>query len=257
MSGKLDQSLDEILKTQRPAGRGGKARGRGGSARRAPAAGRTAGPAAPIGGIKKNLKQGKGAVKSVPTGPAGGAIDSKIQVGNLPKDVNESQIKEYFVKSVGPIKRVEISYGPGGVSRGIATIWFSRPDGATKALGALNGLLVDGRPMKIEVILDARRAATIPPPKGLSERIIAPKSQPKSAAVSKTTDASNTRGKGRSRGTRGRNPRPTKKTAEELDSEMADYFDNGAAAGTEAAATNGDAAPQSAANVDAMDEEIL
>jgi THO complex subunit 4 len=53
------------------------------------------------------------------------------------------------VKSVGPIKRVEISYGPGGVSRGIATISFQRPDGASKAVDALNGLLVDGKPMKV------------------------------------------------------------------------------------------------------------
>ena len=53
------------------------------------------------------------------------------------------------MKSVGPIKRVEISYGPGGVSRGIATISFARPDGASKAVEALNGLLVDGRPMKV------------------------------------------------------------------------------------------------------------
>lgn len=84
---------------------------------------------------------------------------------------------------------MEISYGPGGVSRGIATISFTRPDAAAKAVEALNGLLVDGKPMKvcsesllilvyadifqIDVILDARRAAAaIPAPKGLSERIV-------------------------------------------------------------------------------------
>lgn len=85
----------------------------------------------------------------------------------------------------------------------------------------------------------------------------APKSQPKSAANTKASDAdkAGSRGKARGRGGRARNPRPAKKTAEELDSEMADYFDNGAAAnGTEAAATNG---AQPAANGDAMDDEIL
>ena len=50
---------------------------------------------------------------------------------------------------VGPIKRVDISYGPGGVSRGIATISFARPEAAGKAVEALNGLLVDGKPMKV------------------------------------------------------------------------------------------------------------
>lgn len=44
---------------------------------------------------------------------------------------------------------MEISYGQNGVSRGIANIAFARSDGAAKALKALNGLLVDGRPMKV------------------------------------------------------------------------------------------------------------
>lgn len=59
------------------------------------------------------------------------------------------------MKSVGPIKRVEISYGPNGVSRGIANITFSRVDGANKALTALNGLLVDGKPMKVRTAMEA------------------------------------------------------------------------------------------------------
>ncbi|KAH8816329.1 putative mRNA export protein mlo3 [Xylogone sp. PMI_703] len=256
MSGKLDQSLDEILSTQRRSSNRGKASRR---ARRAPKAGTT--PAtAPVGGIQKNAKAAKAAVKATPTGPTVAPNNSKIQVSNLPKDVNEAQIKEYFVKSVGPIKKVEISYGPGGVSRGIATISFVRPDGAAKAVDALNGLLVDGRPMKIDVILDARSAAAIPPPKGLSERIVQPKgqvkAQPKSAAATKTVGtAAATRGKGGRRGGRTRNARPAKKTAEELDSEMADYFNTGNTAENPGAAT-GDAAP--VANGDApMEDEIL
>lgn len=79
-----------------------------------------------------------------------------------------------------------------------------------------------------------------------------PKSQPKSAAATKSTASAGagTRGKaGRGRGRGGRNARPTRKTAEELDSEMADYFDAGAA---------GTAAPAPATNGDApMDDEIM
>lgn len=59
-----------------------------------------------------------------------------------------------------------------------------------------------------------------------------------------------TRGKARGRGRGGRNSRPAKKTAEELDSEMADYFDNGGAAASGAATAV-------AANGDAMEDEIL
>jgi THO complex subunit 4 len=106
MSGKLDQSLDEILSTQKSVRGRGPRRGR-----RVPQAGRTAAVPAPVGGIKKNAKQAKGAVKAIPTGPAGGSGESKIQVSNLvitlnssieitlvltryqPKDVSETQIK--------------------------------------------------------------------------------------------------------------------------------------------------------------------
>jgi len=146
-----------------------------------------------------------------------------------------------------------LSYGPGGNSRGIANITFVHADSATKAVKECNGIPVDGRPIKVELILDATAAQSIPPPKGLSERITQPKSQPKSAAVTKTTGAA-TRGRGKGRGGRGaRNPRPAKKTAEELDSEMADYWQNGTAA-TE---TDG-AAAQPAGNGDAnMEDEIL
>jgi THO complex subunit 4 len=116
--------------------------------------------------------------------------------------------------------------------------------------------------------VDAKTATSIPAPKGLSERIRCvyslylilllltclksqPKSQPKSAAATKTNA---TRGKASARGGRGKgkNTRPTKKTAEELDSEMVDYFGG---ASTDAPATG---AAQPAANGDAnMDDEIL
>lgn len=130
-------------------------------------------------------------------------------------------------------------------------------------------------------MVDASRAPAIPAPKGLSERIAyvarssspkcvancffsQPKAQPKSAAASKAGAATTTgaasrgarggRGKGRG-GRGGRSARPAKKTAEELDSEMADYWDNGAAAPAETGAPV--AAAQPAAAGDAMDDEIL
>ncbi|KAI9744834.1 MAG: hypothetical protein M1818_001759 [Claussenomyces sp. TS43310] len=259
MSGKLDQSLDEILSTQR---RGTRSR-RG--ARRA-VSGRAAAVVAPVGGVKKSVKPVKGAGKAVPTGPANVSGDSKVVVSNLPKDVTEGQIKEYFGKSIGPIKKVDISYGPNGVSRGIANIIFSRGDGANKALTQCNGLLVDGKPMKIEMVVDASRAPALPARKGLGERIAQPKSQPKSAATTKATTTSTKGTEVRGRGRRGRagrggkSGRPTKKTAEELDSEMADYFGSGDAPATAtiengAAVANGSAQP--ATNGDAMEDDIL
>lgn len=252
MSGKLDQSLDEILTTQRRAV-GGRRR----TQRRASKPSTT-----PVGGVQKTSKASRpaNAAKQVPTKQLGGG-DSKVVVSNLPKDVNEAQIKEYFKTSVGPIRRVDLSYGPGGVSRGAATVTFNQPDGATKAFNALNGLLVDSRPIKIEIIVSAAKAAEIAPPakKTLTERITQPrqpKSQPKSAANDKKkeavgkADVAGRRGGARKRATR--SARPAKKTAEELDSEMADYFEAGNqnenANGGAPAATNGDAP---------MEDEIL
>ena len=75
MSGKLDQSLDEIVSSHRGGSARGRAGRRGGRPTRAAAR-----PAAPghIGGINKAVKT-KGV--RVPTGPSGG--DSKIFVSNL------------------------------------------------------------------------------------------------------------------------------------------------------------------------------
>jgi len=118
-----------------------------------------------------------------------------------------------------------------------------------------NGIPVDGRPIKVELILDANRAKAIPAPKGLSERITQPKPQPKSAASTKTTGK--TRGKtGRGGARGGRNARPAKKTAEELDSEMVDYWQAGAAATETNGGANGAAQPAAGGDAN-MDDEIL
>ncbi|KAK1481274.1 RNA recognition domain-containing protein [Colletotrichum cuscutae] len=358
MSGKLDQSLDEILSTQRRS-----AGGPGRRSQRRSTGGRPA-AAAPVGGVQKTSRPARGAAANKPNAakPAQGSGDSKVIVSNLPKDVNEQQIKpfpaskavsnvaaqartasihsfaaidsrtyndgwpfsgvsghstytwlfgsetgvtamcydvppqqllrlgvipsdlmaieheaamastgaslgmdadEYFLTSVGPIKRVDISYGPNSVSRGIANITFREADGASKAFQKLNGLLVDNRPIKIEIVVGASQAANVIPPakKTLAERTTQPKAQPKSAANNKRNNTNAGKGGPAAAGTGGKKPRakrtgrPAKKTAEELDSEMADYFESGANPNENAAApapapaaTNGDAA---------MEDEIM
>lgn len=97
----------------------------------------------------------------------------------------------------------------------------------------------------------------VPEPPSLSQRVTQPKAQPKSAAADKSSGkgakpAAGAKGGAAKRGRArpAKNARPTKKTADELDAEMADYFDaaksNGDANG--AATTNGDAA---------MEDEIM
>lgn len=77
MSGKLDQSLDEILTSQRR-----NQQGRRRSTRRAAGAAKPA-PTAPAGGIQKNTKTARGANKPTPTKGAGLTGESKIVVSNL------------------------------------------------------------------------------------------------------------------------------------------------------------------------------
>ncbi|KAL5343235.1 hypothetical protein BJX70DRAFT_354907 [Aspergillus crustosus] len=215
MASKLDKSLDEILVNRR---QGVRNRRRGNRSK-------AANVAVPVGGVKKTTRSAKPAGKALQSGhPA--STESKIMVSGLPADVNEANIKEYFIKSAGPVKRVMLTYNQNGTSRGIASIVFSKPDTAAKAAKDLNGLLVDGRPMKIEVVVDASRAPVVPAAKPLGDRVAQGKSQPKPATTAKTGTA--TRGRGR-RAQRGgnRSNRPKSKTAEELDAEMVDYFNTG------------------------------
>ncbi|KOS22317.1 mRNA export protein mlo3 [Escovopsis weberi] len=245
MSGKLDKPLDEIVTAQR--------RSSGRRTLRRPTGGRPA-PAAPAGGVKKNSAKPTRtpASKAAPAKAAASTGDSKA----IPRDVTENQIKEYFVQSVGPIKKVELVYGPNSQSRGIANVTFQRADGASKALQNLNGLLVDGRPIKIEIVFSAAQAdKIILPVKTLAERTssaAAGKKQPVNGNKGNAPKGAAAQAANKKR--QGRNARPAKKTAEELDSEMADYFESAANGNTEnpaapaAAAPNGDAA---------MEDEIM
>jgi len=251
MADKLNQSLDDILKTRRTSGRPN--RGRGGA--KAAAAAPT-----PVGGVKKVTKNNKHVAKTnVPTGPSGSG-ESKISVSNLPQDVDEVQIKEYFMKTIGPVKKVLLAYGPNGVSRGVATIHFVKGASAAEAAKTLDGVKVDNRAMKIEVILSAKDAPPPAPVKSLSDRVSQPKNaakaQPKPATAAKANDRKgSTRGRGKT--ARGRNAgRGKPKTADELDAEMADYFDSSAGNG-DAMVTNGGAVQAPTGGDTGMEDEIL
>ncbi|KAK7536043.1 uncharacterized protein J3D65DRAFT_668490 [Phyllosticta citribraziliensis] len=253
MADKLNQSLDDILKANRR--KNVRAKG----VRRS-VGGKPAASAAPVGGVKKKTKVSKPTTQPIPTGPsARGSGDSKILVSNLPHDVDEAQIKEYFSKSVGPVKKVLLTYGPNGQSRGVATVIFSQAGAAAQAAAKYNGIKVDNRPMKVEVILGASEVPAPAPAKSLSERVQQPKAaakaQPKPATAK---PAAAKAGKKR----RGRNANRAKpKTAEELDAEMQDYFDGSnpaAADGDTAMATNGGAVQAIANGGDTgMEDEVM
>lgn len=66
-------------------------------------------------------------------------------------ELTSDLIQDYFSKSVGAVKKLTLTYGPNGRSRGIATIIFSKPTSAAKALQELNGVKVDNRAMKVRL----------------------------------------------------------------------------------------------------------
>lgn len=94
--------------------------------------------------------------------------------------------------------------------------------------------------MKVEVVVDATHAPQVAAPKPLSERVTQSKAQPKPATATKNAAAAGRRGRGRPKKPKG--PAQHKKTAEELDAEMEDYFVGSENAPAGAAATNGAAA---------------
>ncbi|KAF2184888.1 hypothetical protein K469DRAFT_750730 [Zopfia rhizophila CBS 207.26] len=130
------------------------------------------------------------------------------------------------LKLSGPIRRVILPYGPNSQSRRVATIIFVKLSSGAKALEQ-NGTVVDKKTLW-----------------SLSERVTAPNAQPKKVTAEKPSEKAaaaarggkaNARGRGHTaRG--GRNARPKKKTAAELDAEMTDYFGGGGEAAAAAAA---------------------
>ncbi|KAI9809937.1 MAG: hypothetical protein M1825_000370 [Sarcosagium campestre] len=152
--------------------------------------------------------------------------------------------EEYLTKSVRvTVKRCMLTYGPNGKSRGVATVFFKEADAASKATHALDGTKIDGKPLKVEVVLESSQVPAPAPPKGLSERIVQPKGRAKTATAATgpkpVSKGDATRGGRRGRTARGRNAgRGKPKSADELDAEMVDYF-----VGDNAAATTNGTAP--------------
>ncbi|CAE7011426.1 hypothetical protein CFE70_002059 [Pyrenophora teres f. teres 0-1] len=251
-SNKMEQSLDDILKASKSSRRGRAGRRSG--------AGRPATAPVPVGGVSKSTKQGKPA-KATPTAPGaslGG--ETKIMVSNLPRDIDQVQLQDYFVSAVGVgrPKKVLLQYDAAGRSVGSATVIFNRHDQATKATAALDGVKIDGRPVRVEILVSASAIPATTRSASLADRVTQPKKdKPKPATTEKTAAGAargrgQTRGRGKGRG--GRDARPKKKTVEELDAEMADYFPGGE---TSNAANGAEVAQVTAGGDTAMDDEML
>lgn len=76
-------------------------------------------------------------------------LESNQRLGDLRSGLTFFAIQDYFSKVIGPVKKVLLTYGPNGKSRGVATIIFANADSASKAVKTQNNIKVDQRPMRV------------------------------------------------------------------------------------------------------------
>ena len=258
---KIDMSLDDIIATNRRVNRGGRGarggRGRGGyrggrGGQRGSSNFRNAGGGGPVrrgrGGSRsspynrpKNLPDRwehdkyDGAGRSGGSGAArraeGVTTGAHLQIANLDFGVTESDIKELF-SEFGKLKKAIINYDGTGRSHGTADVTFERRADAVKAYNTYNGVPLDGRPMKIEVVTTpqvpsyeannstpARRRLSASTPRGNSSN--------SSRGRSGYSFRGNRGGRGRGGGNRGRRDQRDVPSKDELDKELDSYVVKG------------------------------
>ncbi|XP_062015118.1 THO complex subunit 4A [Rosa rugosa] len=241
----LNMSLDDIIKTSKKPG-SGNSRGRAraasgpGPARRLPnRAGNRATPygagaaKAPESTWQHDMFSDQGAAYAASAGRAS-AIETgtKLYISNLDYGVSNEDIKELFVE-VGDLKRYGVHYDRSGRSKGTADVVFSRRQDAVAAVKRYNNVMLDGKPMKIEIvgtnIATPGAPSAIPPAANGAFRNSnggAPRGgQGRGGAFGRPRGGGGGgRGPRRGRGGRGRGGRSGEKvSAEDLDAELEKY----------------------------------
>ncbi len=88
-------------------------------------------------------------------------MTNKLYIGNLPYNITEDELKEFFA-SAGNVTSVAIIKDKmTGKSKGFGFVEYSTPEEAQNAISTLNGKEIDGRAITVD---EAR------PPKDFSDR---------------------------------------------------------------------------------------
>ncbi|URD92750.1 RNA and export factor-binding protein [Musa troglodytarum] len=153
MSSALDMSLDDIIKNNKKSAAGGRGSGTG-PARRVP--NRSANRSAPYSFGKAPDSAWQHDIYAAQMGgfpaPAARAFSietgTKLYISNLEYGVSNEDIKELF-SEVGDLKRYSINYDRSGRSKGTAEVVLAD---ALAAVKRYNNVLLDGKPMQIEII---------------------------------------------------------------------------------------------------------
>ncbi|KAJ8110306.1 hypothetical protein ONZ43_g5902 [Nemania bipapillata] len=226
----MDRSLDEIVAESQAKKRGHRAqRGGGGSG----------GGSGGSGGRQPRQRD------SYPRdGPETNLV---IPINGVLMVQPQSDLEGLFNK-IGPVVKLELLYDRAGRSEGVAFVTYESRDDALDAIREFNGANAKGQPIHMTIVSSAPRRNPFDtaqmPGRPLSERITRPRSlSPNDRGIDRyvpeggrRSHSPKPRRRGRRVGTRrenggetaarptGRDGRP-KKTQEELDAEMEDYFE--------------------------------
>ncbi|ONM20553.1 THO complex subunit 4B [Zea mays] len=86
----------------------------------------------------------------------------KLHISNLDSGVTVEDVQELF-SEVGELKRYSMNYDKDGRSKGTAEVVFARKVDALDAIKRYNGVLLDGKPMNLELIGNNVEPPPLPP----------------------------------------------------------------------------------------------
>ncbi|KAI9179501.1 hypothetical protein H9P43_004827 [Blastocladiella emersonii ATCC 22665] len=264
MDAQVNMDLDSIIaanKASRSAGAGSGSGSRSGRGRRGGNGGNSNANDAPKnsgrGGDRERDRPARGgnrdrdAPSSAParSGPLTTG-STKISVANLDPNVTESDLELLFNR-VGRVKRVQLFFDRNGRSQGTAqVVYASKPDAAA-AIAQYNGVTLDGRAMRIELVVAASAldktivtAAAPAPRRGGGDRDRNNNnnrdrdSRPAPSAPKEGSGRRRTGRPGRSGKSADKPAKEAPKSATDLDSELMAYMSGAAAAGGDAMQTD-------------------
>ncbi|KAK6202312.1 uncharacterized protein RJT21DRAFT_118320 [Scheffersomyces amazonensis] len=223
----LDKSLDDIISSSKSTRRVGRKFGKG-VAKQSNKVGKK------VGGPNSKAKKSAVAIFKKPEPAVAAALSAaidtsyatKVVASNLPKDLKQENVKDFFQSQVGGVISVALTYNEKGQFRGIATIIFRNHKLASKAVEKYNGAAIDNgsSKLKLELIVD-------PSKKPLTSRITPNKvaatagaGKKKLAVAKKAAVAVKAKANTKKAQPKKKQQKPKKKTVEELDQEMAEYF---------------------------------
>lgn len=89
---------------------------------------------------------------------------AKVFVGNFPFSVTDDKLREFFARVGNVVSAKVMTEGDGGRSRGFGFVEFSTAEEAAAAISELNGVLWEGRQIKVSEDRGMRRREDGPRP---------------------------------------------------------------------------------------------